>query len=393
MHIAHLATSDFIVYYLLLPQLLAVRDAGHHSIAISAAGPFVERLEAEGIEHIELPGSTRSFDLKADLRAAKSLWTILRERDIDLLHTHNPKPGVYGRVVGRLAGVPAIVNTNHGVYASPEDPLLKKAIVYPLEAIAARFSDYELIQSVEDYELLTGTRITRPERTVLLGNGIDVTRFDPARFSDADRLAIRAELELDPNRPVVGIVARLVAAKGIHEFISAQRILGISHQFIVVGAREPEKSDAISEREIEEAEHAGVRFLGTRPDVDRILAVCDVFALPSYREGVPRAAMEAAASGVPIVASDIRGCRQVVDDARTGFLVPMRDPAMLAWAIDKITNDPVLSAAMGRAARHKAVTEFDQIHVLKTVQRTYAMALNGGRKRRRRSTRRSRHAA
>ena len=382
MRIAHLASVDFILHDLLFPQLKAVRNAGHDAVAISADGPFVELLEAEGIEHIALEGSTRSFDLRADLLTVRSLWNILRTHDIDLLHTHNPKPGVFGRIVGRLAGVPAIVNTNHGVYASPEDSLLKKSIVYPLEAVASRFSDYELIQSVEDYELLTRTRITRPKRTTLLGNGIDLKQFDPSGFDEEDRRAVRAELGLSTELPVVTIVARLVADKGIHEFIAANGLLGSSHQFIVVGATEPQKWDALSQKDIEAARSDGVRFLGRRQDVARILAVSNVFALPSYREGFPRAAMEAAASGIPVVASDIRGCRQVVDDGETGILVPSRDAEALADAIEQITTNPGLAYSMGTAARAKAIREFDETNVLEIVNYTHTLALNRARKQR-----------
>ena len=179
MRVAHLTTVDLSLRYLVLPQLRAIVDLDGEAIGISADGPYVASIEALGIRHIDLPGATRSVDPKADLNAMVSLWRILREERPDVIHTHTPKPGIYGRIIGRLAGVPAVLNTVHGLYATPDDPPVKRAIVYALEAVAARFSDTELIQSAEDFTLLTDRRITRPERTVLLGNGVDLERFAP----------------------------------------------------------------------------------------------------------------------------------------------------------------------------------------------------------------------
>ncbi|HEY7107386.1 MAG TPA: glycosyltransferase, partial [Acidimicrobiia bacterium] len=217
MRVAHLTTVDMSLYYLLLPQLRAVRDAGGEAVGISAPGPWVDALEQEGIRHIALPASTRGFDPMADLRSAADLWQVLRRLRVDVLHTHNPKPGLYGRLVGRAKRVPAIVNTVHGYYATPDDRWTKRAVVYGLEAVAARCSDAELFQNEEDLDLATRLRLVPPRRGRLLGNGIDLARFDPDRFSTADRAALRARLGVTDHEVVVGSVGRLVAEKGYAE--------------------------------------------------------------------------------------------------------------------------------------------------------------------------------
>ena len=138
-----------------------------------------------------------------------------------MLHTHNPKPGLYGRVVGRLARVPIVVNTVHGLYATPDDPWTKRAAVYALEAVAARCSDAELFQNAEDLALAAAAGTSRGAPT-LLGNGIDLSRFDPARFSVPERRAARAALGIERDDIIViGTVGRLVAEKGYSELFDA----------------------------------------------------------------------------------------------------------------------------------------------------------------------------
>jgi hypothetical protein len=160
MKVAHLTTVDLSLRFLVYPQLLGTNQAGCEVYGISAPGPWVPEVERGGVKHIPLASSTRGMDVAADLRAARQLWRVLREEQFDILHTHNPKPGLYGRILGRLAGVPVVVNTVHGLYAAPDDPLPKRLFVYALEAIASRFSDAELIQSPEDFVLLRRWHIT-----------------------------------------------------------------------------------------------------------------------------------------------------------------------------------------------------------------------------------------
>ena len=376
--VAHLTTIDLSLRFLVLAQLRSVRDAGGIAIGISAPGPWVADLEREGIRHIALRSSTRARSVRADLRAAVELWRVLRREQIDVLHTHNPKPGLYGRIVGRLAGVPIVVNTVHGLYATEDDPLPKRLTVYALEAIAARFSDAELVQNPEDLALMERLHITR--RAQLLGNGVDLTRFDPARFSPEQRHALRTELGAGDTTIVVGTVGRLVAEKGYPELFEAMAQLPRDRYLLVVaGADDPDKPDALDPAVVTRARESGVRLLGQRDDVDALYAAMDVFVLASHREGFPRAAMEAAAMGVPIVATDIRGCRQVVDDGRTGLLVPVANPATLASAIAGLGENDESRQAMGRAARALAEQRFDEKNVVDLVLESYrAVALRKG---------------
>jgi glycosyltransferase involved in cell wall biosynthesis len=293
----------------------------------------------------------------------------LRRERPDILHTHNPKPGVYGRIVGRLAGVPIVANTVHGLYATPESSLLKRVIVYTLEWVASRFSDIELIQSPEDFKLLWQRKIMPRSKLQLLGNGVDLERFRP---NPELREQVRKELGLTEGQVAVGLVARLVEEKGVPELIAAAERLDDRYVVLIIGPKDHEKSDAVSDDLLSRAEADGVRFLGMRKDVERLYQGLDVFVLPSHREGFPRAAMEAAASGLPVIATDIRGCRQVVDHGVNGFLFPVRDVDALTVAIVRVGADAGMRSEMSRASVELARARFDEREIVNRVMGAYA---------------------
>ncbi|HXF72484.1 MAG TPA: glycosyltransferase family 4 protein, partial [Actinomycetota bacterium] len=375
--VAHVTTVDLTLRFLLLGQLRRLRDEGYEVWAVSAPGPWAADLEAEGIRHLPWPHATRSWDPAADARALAELVGLLRRGRFDLVHTHNPKPGVLGRVAARLAGVPCVVNTVHGYYATPEDPPARRAAVLGLERLAARLSDLELFQSEEDLRWARRARVVPPGRAVFLGNGTDLARFDPAAVDPGRAAALRAELGIPEGAPVVGSVGRLVAEKGYRElFEAASRVRARRPEvrFLAVGAPDTGKADAIGPRELEAA-RADVVFCGWREDVRDLLALVDVFVLPSWREGVPRSAIEAAAMGRAMVLTDIRGCREVARDGREALLVPPRAPAKLAAAIERLLDDPGLRERLGRAARARALERFDERRVAETVVRCYRRVL------------------
>ncbi|HYA67454.1 MAG TPA: glycosyltransferase, partial [Acidimicrobiales bacterium] len=177
--------------------------------------------------------------------------------------------------------------------------------------------------------------------------------------------------------------------KGLRELFAAAGALRERRPeivFCVVGPEDTHKADALTPADVDAARALGnVVFTGYRDDVEELYGGFDLYVLPSYREGFPRSAMEAAASALPVVATDIRGCRQVVDDGRTGILVALRDPEGLADAVERLAGDPALRRAMGRAGRTKALAEFDDRQVVARTLETYRRILHEGRYKRRRS--------
>ena len=376
--VAHVTTTDISLEWLLGPQLEAFAAAGFEVVGVSAPGPYVEALEARGIRHVPLRHATRSFDPTRDARLFAELVSVFRRLRPAIVHTHNPKPGLYGRVAARAARVPVVVNTIHGLYAQPQDALPKRAAVYSMERFAELFAHAELVQNPEDIETLAHLGIPRRKLT-LLGNGIDLSRFDPAAVSADDARAARAELgACGPDDVVVGLVGRLVREKGYPEVFEAARRLR-DHvprlRFAIIGDDDHEKEDALSADDRAVAAAAGVRFLGRRFDMPRLYAGMDLHVLASHREGFPRSPMEAAAMGVPAVVTNVRGCRQVVEDGRTGRLVPARDPGALAAAIGALARSPESLLAFGHAARQKARREFDDRRCVEITLETYRRLL------------------
>jgi len=376
LRVVHITTTDMSLDWLLGPQLRAFAAAGYEVIGMSAAGPHVPNLTAMDIEHVDVPAFTRSNNPLHDLRAFGQLVRLLHSLRPDIVHTHNPKPGILGRIAARLTRTPLIVNTQHGLWAQPTDRWQRRLPVYAAERIAAAFGDVELVQNPEDVDTLVDTLHIPARRVRLLGNGVDLSRFDPASVDSETRVRLRAEWGIAEGEVVCAVVGRLVREKGIVELLEAAHQLhqeGVPARFVVIGPTDPDKSDAIDPTIFDQAADDGVVLTGTRDDMPECYATADLFVTASWREGFPRSAMEAAAMGLPTVATDIRGNRQVIADGETGLLVPVRDAAAIGAAVERLVGDASLRAAMGAAAQRRAADEFDQQHIIDRTLAAYAL--------------------
>lgn len=376
--VAHVTTVDLSLRYLLLNQMQRIRDEGYEVYGVSADGPDVPAIEAEGIPHFSVP-MTRRFTPLADLRALWALTRLMRRERFDVVHTHTPKAGLLGQLAARLSGVPVVVNTLHGFYFHDDMKPASRRFYIWMERIAAKCSDTILSQNKEDIATAVAEGIADPDLVKWLGNGIDIERFDRRRVPDRDLDALRRSIELDPDAPVVGFVGRLVEEKGLLDLLEAAKT-ACNHdpatQFLIVGPYDEEKPDALRP---EVAERYGVaeqcRFLGMRQDMPELYALMDVLVLPSYREGFPRAPMEASAMGVPAIVTDIRGCREAVEHDVNGLLFPVGDSGALADALIELLDDEERRAEMGAAGRTMAEERFDEQLVFGRVLREYERLL------------------
>jgi glycosyltransferase involved in cell wall biosynthesis len=363
--VAHVTTVDLSLYTLLATELEIDLWAGCEVWGISAPGPYVDQVQALGVQHAAVPSFDRSWQPRNDARAASELAAVLRRIRPDVLHTHTPKAGVLGRVLGRTLGVPVVVDTCHGLWSRPDHPRWIRTAVVAAEAVAGAFAHAELYQNAEDRETM---RRWVGGRGSVVGNGVNLTRFP-----GEGRGRVRAELGVDDGTLLVGGVGRLVREKGIGELTAAARALGEAATFVWAGPSDDAKADALG------GERPGdsIRFLGVRHDMPDVYAALDVFVLPSWREGFSRSAMEAAATGLPMVLTDIRGCREIGKHEEHLLLVPPRDVPALTDALRRLLEDGRLRARLGSAAQLRARAEFDQRSVARRSLETYVQVARG----------------
>jgi len=368
LRILELCAVDFTAYHLLRPLGTALRRAGHEVHFCCSPGDLLDSLEEEGFSVYALP-IARSYDLTKHLVSLWRLYRFLRRTRFDVIHTHTPVAGLIGRAAARFAGVPFVVYTAHGFYFHEGmSPPLRRLFV-SLERFGGRLSDLVLVQSEEDYREALRERIMPHERLVHIGNGVDPTQFGGDIHAEAAAVA-RNALGLNDG-PIIGFVGRIVREKGVMEFVRAAADVRRDHpkaEFVMVGAPLVSDRDDCWMHVYDLAEELGIAealfMTGYRKDVPVLLSLFDVFVLPSYREGMPRALLEAMASGVPVVASDIRGCREEVEVGVTGFLVPTRDHERLGEAISKLLDSSARARRMGEAARERVAERFDERRIV-----------------------------
>ena len=380
--VAHITTIDMSLRYLLLNQLCSIERAGYEVVGISSPGLDVPVIEAAGVRHVSVEMTRHPFTPVQDLTALWQLYRIMRRERFTIVHTHNPKPGLLGQLAARLAGVPVVVNTLHGFYFHDyTHPVLRRFYII-LERIAAHCSDVILSQNREDIQAAIREGICSPEKIKHLGNGIDLSVFDPDRFSDKDVRRKCEELGIPDGAKVVGFVGRLAAKrKGFLDFLQAgQRVAKQCRNvcFLIIGDPDPGKSDSVDPSA---AKDYGIwercRFLGMRPnsELPGLYALMDVLVLPSLFEGIPRAVMEASAMWVPAIVTDVKGNREAVEHGRNGLLVPLGDVQALADAIVELLTDREKARRMGKEGRRMALERFDERLVFEKVKAEYGRLL------------------
>jgi len=356
---------DFTAFHLLRPLLIACRESGWNAQFACADGPFAERLRAEGFVHRPVP-MTRSPSPLRLARASLTLAAALRRDPPDLVHTHTPVGGLVGRTAA-LAWSGPLVHTFHGL---PFDGTARTPVergFLAAERVLAKRTTYFFSQAKGDATRAVAMRIARPADTLVIGNGVDLETFRP----DGEvRARTRESLGIPANAVVAMTVARLVREKGLIELADAAAasadVAGL--HFVLVGEDLPSDRTGIR-RELDRhpvVARLGARWrrLGHRGDIAELLAAADLFVLPTHREGLPRSIIEAMATGLPVVATTIPACRELVREDVTGLLVAPRDVPGLAHAVRTLAQDANRRASMGRRAREIAEAEHDERVVL-----------------------------
>jgi glycosyltransferase involved in cell wall biosynthesis len=351
---------------LLRERVLALRRRGIDNRIVCMNGPGLDGLRALGIP-VHVVDFPRGLDPVRLLVSLVRLVRYLRAERADVVHTHCSVPGAVGRVAAWLAGVPVVVHTVHGFHFHEDMPALRRAPWLLAEKALGLLTDTLLTQNRGDLALAERHGIGPRGRRGRIGNGIDLERFR--------RRAPRSIGNTD-GAPVVTCVARFEPVKNhalLLEMTARVVRSGTPLRLRLVGTGELE--GALRAR----AEALGiapvVEFLGYREDIPAILEGSDVAVLTSFKEGMPRAVLEAMAMELPVVATRVPGTREAIRHGYTGFALPPDDVEGLASALGQLLRDPALRAAMGTRARQVAEAEFDERPIAESLRTLYAARL------------------
>lgn len=356
--VALFANTDWYLYNFRRSLALALRDAGFELLLISPPGAYGERLRELGLRWEPVPMDRRSLNPLREAGLVMHLRRLfLRERP-DLVHGFTIKCAVYGSLAARMAGAPARVNavagmgyvfTSNDAKARGLRPVVRSLLRLALGGQGARL----ILQNPDDVALFNQAGLIDGSQVRLIpGSGVDCSRFQ-ARPPRQDNAPLR-----------VLLAARLLWDKGIAEYIAAARRLrgeGRALRFLLAGDPDPGNPAAVPEATVRGwVDEDLVEWLGHVDDMPALFASVDMVVLPSYREGLPKGLIEAAACALPLVTTDVPGCREVVTNGVDGLRVPVRDADALADAIARLQDDPELAARLGAAAREKALARFDE---------------------------------
>ena len=367
MKICELTNVDFSLRHFLLPLMRGLRDRGHEVVGVCAEGPLLDIPRAEGFR-VEAMPLARSLNPVPQARAFRALLDFFRREKFDLVHAHMPISGLLGRLAAKAAGVPCIAYTCHGFLFNQPGPWWRRSLSLQLERIGGRVTDVFLTVSEEEAADARRLRIHPAATPVLNGRSPALFHPDPEA-----RARLRAAFGVTETDCVITAVSRLVRHKGHPELLRAMEATPDNAVLWVVGERLASDHGEDLDPHFARAEAAlgrRVKRLGYREDIPAILAASDVFCLPSHFEGLPMSIIEAMLTGLPVVATDIRGPREQVKDGETGFLVPPMTDAPLAEALSRLAGDPLLRARMGAAGQAMALEKFDEA---KVVGRTVAL--------------------
>jgi glycosyltransferase involved in cell wall biosynthesis len=359
MKIIEITNVDFSLRHFLLPLMRAIRARGHEVIGGCAEGPLLDSVRAEGFRVIPLPFVRRLSPL-AHVRAFWSLVAILRAEKPDIVHAHMPISGFLARMAAWVAGVPTIAYTCHGfLFNYQSSSLPRRALSFVMEWIAARGTDVFL--TVSEAEARDARRLGISAQAEAVRNGRDPRVFHP---DTAVRARIRAELGVPQDRVVIIAVSRLVWHKGYPELAVAMRCVPEAELWVVGERLESDRGPDMVALMRTAGLGYRLRLLGYRDDIPALLAAADIFTLPSRFEGLPMSVIEAMLTGLPIVATDVRGPDEQVQDEVTGLKVPAGDAAALGAALARLVRDPAQRTRMGQAGRQRALDCYDEAKVL-----------------------------
>lgn len=341
------------------------------SVAASDERGYSASIVAEGLRFVPLRLQRRSIAPHRELTSMGELFQLYRRERPDLVHHVTIKPVLYGSIAAKAARVPLVINAIPGLgymfLGEGWHGRLRQQMVLAAYRMALSGERTRVIfQNPDDRALFVSQHVVPMDRTVLIrGSGVDISRFAPS----PEQVGL----------PIVLLASRLLWDKGVGELVEASRYLkkdGVACRVVLVGVPDTGNPKAIPVSLLERWQSEGIiEWWGLRNDMPEVLKAASIVVLPSYREGIPKILLEAAAAGRPVVTTDTPGCREIVRHGENGLLVPPYDSKALAQALHRLLQDSMLRIQMGMRGRTIATSEFSEAQVIKETLSVYSELL------------------
>ncbi len=336
-----------------LPIAVAAKKAGLKILVVTKPGEQIETILANGFEHYSLPLTRSGKNIFSEIRVITALWKLLKKRQPDIIHLVTIKPVLYGGILARLTKVPAVVSAISGlglIYSGHNSFISKLSrafIDFAYKTALSHPNQHVIFQNTNDVELLGKTHASN--KTIIPGSGVNLSDYP--------------YLPEPEGNTIVSMASRLLKDKGAREFVAAARILkekNLDIKMQLIGSTDPQNPRSISDEQYQNWESdQDVDCLGYRTDIAELFSNSAIIVLPSYyKEGLPKALIEAAACGRATITTNLPGCRDAIIPNKTGLLIPAKNAKALADAIESLLANHNLRENMGRAARELAEKKY-----------------------------------
>lgn len=366
MKVCQICAVDFTLKTFILPLIDKQLSEGFEVTSVCSDGKYVKDMIEKGYK-IKTISISRNMNIISHIKSTINLYRFLKDNSFDIIHVHTPIAAMIGRLAAFLVRAPLVIYTAHGFYFHDGMNPLKRYFFIFLEICFGSITDLLFTQSSEDAESAVAYKIVSKERVFSIGNGVDIERFNPDRIKPKN---IKKSLGITKDAFVVGMICRLVKEKGIKEFLEAIKEVHKNYNncyFLLIGERQVHDHDKNVE-DIIKLTKATIRdnliLTGYREDTPELLSIMDLFVLPSWREGMPRSIIEAMMMRLPVLATDIRGSREEVIPEKTGLLVPLKSPKLLAEGMIKFIENPQWAKKLGLNGRERALNNYNEQKVI-----------------------------
>ena len=349
------SNDDWSIYNFRMPLVRALSQKGFDVVLVFPSGKYTERIKASGYRVVSWDLDRGSLNPFKELKAIFQLLAIYKREKPFIAHHFSIKSNIYGLLCNRVLKVPHLIITWTGlgfVFSKSFNAKILRFLLVPfMGGVLSSRKEWNIFLNPDDRSLFFRLNLASPERSVvILGEGVDTQKFSPGRDKETP--------------PVVLMASRLLWDKGVADLVDAARILhseGIPAKFWIAGEQDRENPSCIPDKVIDEwRRNDMVKLLGHVDDMASLLKKTSIAVLPSYMEGVSRFLLEAASTGLPIVATDIAGCRVVVKDGSNGFLVPVKQPRVLAMRLREIIQNREMYEKMSKASREIVLSHFSE---------------------------------